>query len=194
MRRAGSSTPSSVSTLHRSGPRVDVTRLAGGARPVLLATLDVPFAEGAIAFAVDSAVESGQPLLVVNVAEILLTHWSLVGYGYVENEELQSELYKPAELAHSLAVRVERLRVCSPHPLDALLAVVAERNPGVLVFGPDRLHMRRRTYERAARRLSERAGCLVWTEAEPLAEQAALASRRRGPRVLLTSVLRRKRR
>jgi nucleotide-binding universal stress UspA family protein len=180
-------------TVRNSGPRDDVTGVAGGARPVLLATLDVPFAEEAIAFAVDSAAESGQPLVVVNVAEILLTHWSLVGYGYVENEELQRELCRPAELAQSLAVRVERLRVCSPHPLDALLEVVAERDPGILVFGPSRAHMRRRRYARAARCLSERAGCLLWTEAEPIAEQAALASPRRGRRVHLTSVLRRKR-
>ena len=159
---------------------------------MLLATLNVPFADDAIAFAVDSAAENGQPLVVVNVAEILLTHWSLVGYGYVESEELQRELCRPAELAQSLAVRVERLRVCSPHPLDALLEVVAERNPGILVFGPSRTHIRPRRYARAARCLNERAGCLLWTEAEPIAEQAAFASRRRSPRVLLTSVLRRK--
>ena len=159
---------------------------------MLLATLNVPFADDAIAFAVDSAAENGQPLVVVNVAEILLTHWSLVGYGYVESEELQRKLYRPADLAQSLAVRVERLRVCSPHPLDALLEVVAERDPGVPVFGPDRAYIRKRRYQRAVRCLAERATCLVWTGAEPLAEQAVLASRRRSPRVLVTSVLRRK--
>jgi hypothetical protein len=129
---------------------------------VLLATLDVPFAEDATVFAVDSAVESGQPLVVVNAAEIHPTRWSLLGYGYIEKEDLQSELVKPAELAHSLAVRVERLRVCSPHPVDALLEVVAERRPGVLVFGPDRSRLRRRTYERAAKRIREKTSCLVW--------------------------------
>lgn len=179
-------------TVRRSGPRDDVSFLSARTRPVLLATLDVPFAEEATAFAVDSAVESGQPLIIVNVAEIHPTHWSLVGYGYIENEELQRELRKPAELAQSLAVPVERLRVCSPHPLDALLEVVAERNPGVLVFGPDRRHVRRRKYEHAAEFLRARTGCLVWTEAEPIADQAALAMPRRGPRVLVTSVLRRK--
>ena len=160
---------------------------------MLLATLDVPFEEDATVFAVDSAVESGQPLVVVNVAEVLPTRWTLVGYGYLERAELQDALRKPAELAHSLAVNVERLRVCSPHPIDALLEVVAERNPGVLVFGPDRSCLRRRTYERAARRIRERSSCLVWTEAEPMPEDAALAMPRRGPRVLVTSVLRRKR-
>jgi nucleotide-binding universal stress UspA family protein len=159
---------------------------------VLLATLDVPFAEEATSFAVDTAVESGQPLVLVNAVEVLPTTWSLLGYGYIEREDLQTNLRKPAEIAHSLAVHVERLRVCSPHPIDALLEVVAERDPGILVFGPDRSCLKRRRYERAVRCLCERAGCLVWTEAEPIAEEAALASRRRSPRVLLTSVLRRK--
>jgi universal stress protein family protein len=131
-------------------------------RPVLLATLDVPFAEEATAFAVDSAVESGQPLVVVNAAEIHPTRWSLLGYGYIEREDLQEELRKPAELAHSLAVHVERLRVCSPHPVDALLAVVAERRPGVLVFGPDPSRLGRRKHARAVKRIRERTSCLVW--------------------------------
>ena len=149
-------------TLRRSGPREDVSLLSSGGRPVLLATLDVPFAGDATAFAVDSAVESGQPLVVVNVAEVPPTPWTLLGYGYIEKEELQDELRKPAELAHSLAVQVERLRVCSPHPIDALLEVAAERNPAVLVFGPDRVHVPSRRYRRAERAMRERAPCLVW--------------------------------
>jgi hypothetical protein len=181
-----------VQTLRRSGPREDISFLSAGARPIVLATLDVPFSDEAIVFAVDSAVEAGQPLVVVNVAQIQPTHWSVLGYGYIEKEELQRELCKPAELAQSLAVHVERLRLCSPHPLDALVELVAERNPGMLVFGPERRFLRRRTYERAARRLRQRVGCLVWTATETVPQQPALASKRRGPRVLLTSVLRRK--
>ena len=179
-------------TLRRNGPCEDLSLGSSGARPVLLATLDVPFAEDAAVFAVDSAVESGQPLVVANVAEVLPTLWTIHGYGYVERDDLQRELRKPAELAHSLGVRVERLRVCSPHPLDTLLEVVAERDPGVLVFGPDRARIRRRTYERAARRLRARTSCLVWTESEAGPEEA-FAMPDRGRRVHLTSVLRRKR-
>ena len=149
-------------TVRRSGPREDELRLSAGARPVLLATLDVPFDEQATAFAIDSAVENGQPLLVVNAAQIQPAPWALLGYGYIEREDLQAELSKPARLAQSLAVHVERLRVCSPHTVDALIEVVAERNPGVLVFGPDRTRLRRWTYARAARRISERVSCLVW--------------------------------
>ncbi len=149
-------------TLRRSGPHEDVSLLSAGGRPVLLATLDVPFAEEATAFAVDSAVETGQPLVVVNVAEVPPTPWSLLGYGYIAREDLQDELRKPAELAQSLAVRVERLRVCSPHPVDALLEVVAERAPGLLVFGPDPSQLKPRVFRKVARKIRDRATCLVW--------------------------------
>jgi len=150
-------------TLRRKTPREDVSVLSTSDRPVLLAMLVVPFSEEATAFAVDSAVESGRPLVVVNAAEVLPTAYALLGYGYVEREDLQEALCKPAELAQSLAVRVERLRLCSPHPVDALLELAAERNPAILVFGPDRAHLPSRRYRRAERAVRERASCLVWS-------------------------------
>ena len=162
MHLGGSSTPNSVLTLRRSGPTEDISSLAAAGRPVLLATLDVPFAEDATAFAVDSAVETGQPLVVVNAVEVLPVHSTFLGYGYVERPDLQDDLRKPADLARSLAVRVERLRVCSPHPIAALLELVAERNPGVLVFGPEPSRLKPRTYRRAAKKIREGTTCLVW--------------------------------
>ena len=150
-------------TLRRRNTHEAAAALGSRDRPVLLATLDVPYADEAIAFAVDTAVENGQPLLLVNAAEVLPTAYSLLGYGYVEREELQDALLRPVKLARSLAVAVERLRVCSPHPVDALLEVVAEREPGILVFGPDRRHLSGRRYRKAERAVRERASCLVWT-------------------------------
>jgi len=150
-------------TLRRRISREDVSVFSSGDRPVLLATLDVPFSEEATAFAVDTAVESGKSLVLVNAAEVLPTAYTLLGYGYVEREELQEAVRKPAEPAHSLAVPGERLRVCSPHPVDALLEVTAERDPAILVFGPDRAHLPSRRYRRAERAVCERAPCLVWT-------------------------------
>jgi len=153
-----------VLTLRRRSSREVLSPSRSQGRPVLLATLDVPFSEEATAFAVDSAVENGQPLLLVNAAEVLPTTYTILGYGYVERDDLQEALRKPAELARSLAVPVERLRVCSPHPVAALLEVAAERNPAVLVFGPDRSLLPRRRYRRAAKAVRERAACLVWTD------------------------------
>ena len=138
-----------------------------GARPVMLATFDVPFAAEAAELAVDAAVEAGQGLVVVNVSLVSLMPMSLLmGYAYIETEELTVALRAPAELAASLDVRVELLRVSSPHPADALLELVSERSPGLLVLGPDMTRVRARLYRKAVRRIRERATCLVWLAPE----------------------------
>ncbi len=152
-----------MGALATRGPVGGLEESASRRRPVMLVTLDAPIVPEARTLAIDAAVESGQPLIVVNVAEVVPSHSILFGYGYVGSEQLEQQLRETAALALSLAVQVERLRVCSPHPVDALLELVAEREPGMLVFGPEPSRMRRRTYERAARRVCERAGCLVWT-------------------------------
>ncbi|MBA2536602.1 MAG: universal stress protein [Actinobacteria bacterium] len=134
------------------------------ARPVMLATLEVPFDAEAASFAVDSAVESGQPLIVANAVEIPLGPATVfLQYGDLDpTPEDAAALRAPAQLAHSLGVRVERFRLKSPHPVDAILELAAERAPGLLVFGPDRRRVRGRRYRKAARAIRERAGCLVW--------------------------------
>jgi ABC-type sugar transport system substrate-binding protein len=136
----------------------------GAARPVLLATLGVPFDHAASVFAVDAAVEAGQPLILANVVELPPLAMSVqLGYDQLDDaEELAESLAAPARLAASLGVAVERLRVRSPRPVAGLLALVAEREPGLLVFGPDRARVSRRRYRRAVDTLLERAPCLVW--------------------------------
>jgi hypothetical protein len=152
-------------TLRRRGSRDDVSSLsAAGTRPVMLATLEVPFDEAAAALAVDAAVECGQTLIVANVVEMPLGPMCvLMGYGALDpSDEEASRFRAPAELAHALGVRVERLRVRSPHPADALLELVAERQPGLLVFGPDRSRIKPRVFRKVAKKIRERVTCLVW--------------------------------
>ncbi len=137
-------------------------------RPVLLATLGVPFDHEATSFAVDTAVESGQPLIVANVTQLDPLPLSLMlGYDALEEftPEVSRSVRAPAELAQSLGIQVERLRVRSPRPVEALLTLVAERRPGILVFGPDRGKISARSYRRALRAIRERAPCLVWAAA-----------------------------
>ena len=92
-------------------------------------------------------------------------------YEYVGTQEVEDALREPAALAASLAVEVERIRLCSPRPIQALVELVAERRPGLLVVGPDRSRLRRRTYAkltkriRAARRLPRLAAVLIGTVA-----------------------------
>jgi hypothetical protein len=157
-----------VKTLRRTPPREQTTHFAGSGRPVLLATIDAPFDEDAAIFAVESAVECGQPLIVANVLEIPLGPLCVaMGYGTLEpSREDAANLKAPAELAHSLGVSLERLRILSPHPVDALLELVVERKPGLLVFAPDRDAVKARNYRRAAKKIADRASCLVWLAGE----------------------------
>jgi hypothetical protein len=76
--------------------------------------------------------------------------------------EVSASLRRSAELARSLGVHVERLRVRSPRPVQALVDLVADVRPGVLVFGPDREALRKRRFRRALRAVRDRVTCLVW--------------------------------
>lgn len=144
----------------------DVSMGSGAAsRPVLLATMGVPLDEEASVFAVDTAVESGQRLVVVNVTTLEPLRMSItLGYDTLPEltPEVSASLRRSAELARSLGVHVERLRVRSPRPVQALLDLVDDVRPGVLVFGPDRKALRERRYRKALRAVRERVTCLVW--------------------------------
>lgn len=137
---------------------------AGAARPVLLVTLGVPFDPDASAFAVDSAVEAGQGLIVANVVQLPPLSMSVqLGYDQLpDSPEDEAAFRAPAALAHSLGVEVERLRVRSLRPVEAVLELVVERHPGMLVFGPDRRRIKPRRYRKAAKAIRARVNCLVW--------------------------------
>jgi hypothetical protein len=136
-----------------------------GGRPVMLATLDVPFDTSAVTFAVDSAVELGQRLIVANFLERTpLPLSAMLGYDDLPYPpQLEESLKAPAMLALSLGVEVTRLRVKSFHPIPAMLEVMAEQTPGIFVFGPDRARIPRFRYKRAVRAIRSRGGTLLWT-------------------------------
>jgi nucleotide-binding universal stress UspA family protein len=148
----------------RRGPQVPVRSDRAKGRPVLLATLDVPFDLDAVAFAVDSAVELGQPLIIANFVERApLPLSTMLGYDDLPYPpEMEDSLAAPARLAVSLGVQVTRLRVKSFHPIPAMLEVLAEQGAGIFVFGPDRARIRRLRYLRAARAIRAKASTLVW--------------------------------
>jgi nucleotide-binding universal stress UspA family protein len=133
-------------------------------RPVLLATLDVPFDPHAVVFAVDSAVEMGERLIVANIVERPpLPLSTMLGYEDLPYPpEMERSLAEPARLADSLGINVTRLRVKSFHPIPAMLEVVAEQNAGLFVFGPDRSRMMRLRYWRAARAIRSTVTTLIW--------------------------------
>jgi nucleotide-binding universal stress UspA family protein len=150
--------------LQRRRPKAPVPPRGSPGRPVLLATLDVPFDHDAVTFAVDSAVELGARLIVVNVVERPpLPLSAIMGYDDLPYPpEMAESLDEPVRLARSLGIEVTRLRVKSLHPIPALLEVVAEQDPGLFVFGPDRGRIMRLRYWRAARAIRSSVTTLIW--------------------------------
>jgi nucleotide-binding universal stress UspA family protein len=137
----------------RVGPDEHGRRRAG---PVMLATFDsAPFHADAVRVAVDSAVECGRPLVVVNAVEFAPGGRLVRIDAPLDPPAVADALRAPAELAHALGLRVERLRLLSPRVPRALLALVSERRPALVVFGPDPRALRRlrRPTRRRARRL-----------------------------------------
>jgi hypothetical protein len=158
--------PRAASRRHKTQPSGPVAGEAGrsAGRPVLLATLDVPFDHDAVVFAVDSAVEVGQRLIVANFAERApLPLSAILGYEDLPyTDEMADSLAAPARLAAELGVAVSRMRVRSFHPIAAILQVLAEEGAGIFVFGPDRSRLPKLRYRRAARAITDRATSLVW--------------------------------
>jgi len=131
---------------------------------VMLATLDVPFDRTAMVFAVESALATGGRLIVANVVERPpLPLSTMLGYEDLPYPPKMAEaLVEPVLLARSLGVEVTRLRVKSMHPIPALIETVAEQDPGLFVFGPDRRRMNRLRYWRAVRAVRAKVTTLVW--------------------------------
>ena len=150
--------------VQRRRPQAPILPDGSPGRPVLLATLDVPFDRDAVVFAVDSAVEMGTRLIVANVVERPpLPLSAIMGYDDLPyTAEMAESLVEPVRLARSLGVEVTRLRVKSLHPVPALLEVVAETDPGLFVFGPDRKRIMRLRYWRAARAIRSNITTLIW--------------------------------
>jgi len=153
-----------VPVVQRATPLATEPPRGARGRPILLATLDVPFDHDAVVFAVDAAVESGERLIVANVVErpplplsVMLGHEDLP-----YRPEMAESLAGPVRLARSLDVDVTRLRVKSLHPIPALLEAVAEQDPALFVFGPDRHRIMRVRYWRAARAIRSNVTTLTW--------------------------------
>jgi nucleotide-binding universal stress UspA family protein len=131
----------------------------------LLATFfSVPFDHRAAAFAVDSAVEAGVPLIVTNVVELAPLAMSVrLGYDFIGNPpEIEAALRTPVELASSCGVQTERLLIRSPRPIAALLQITAERRPGLLILGSYDALLSSRFSRRLWRAVCASAACLVW--------------------------------
>src|SRR5215207_8455108 len=149
--------------------RDDLTGVASAptrARPVVLATLSVRVDPSAERMAIDSALEAGVPLVLVNILRFrpYPTTLALVGPEGLNlpHEEDLDAVRATAGRAAELGVQTAMLGVTTTRPVTALLQIVREKNAGLLVFGPDLKLTSRLRFRAAARRLRREAGCLIW--------------------------------
>jgi nucleotide-binding universal stress UspA family protein len=145
---------------------IDVHAGRTSARPVVLATLQVRVDPSAERMAIDSALEAGVPMLLVNLIRLppYATTMILMGpeHTTLPHEEDLDAVRATARRAAELGVKTELLRVRTPRPVQALLEVASERDAGLIVFGPHLGRVGRTRFRRAARRIRRDAACLVW--------------------------------
>jgi hypothetical protein len=139
------------------------TRTATDVRPVMLLTLNVPLDEAAVAFAVDTALETGAELYLCDAIPIAVGNPAVhAGRSFAERDT-RRELDEVGARARSLGVRVTQMVFHNPKPISASLDVIRDAGVGLVVFGPSRRRLGRWSFRRSARRLREGASCLVWT-------------------------------
>jgi nucleotide-binding universal stress UspA family protein len=148
-------------------PPGDVLVAGSERRPVVLATLAVPFEPEAFRVALQAAMESGVTLIVVDAVE--LPFWPQSIATRHADTELDADRARIKELvsqAAGLGVEVEHLRVRSPRPAEAVVQIATERRAGLLVFGPDPTRFKPRFFSRVVKRIRKRVSCLLWVAGE----------------------------
>ncbi|MHB1569757.1 MAG: adenine nucleotide alpha hydrolase family protein [Solirubrobacteraceae bacterium] len=134
-------------------------------RPVLLVTLSVRIDPAAERVAIESALETGSRLVIANMLWLQPFPTTLVlarEVATLPHEEDLDEVRGTAQRAADAGVPTELLRISSRRPLQALIELVSERRPGLVVLGPDPRRTPRWWRALAARRIRKRTDCLVW--------------------------------
>jgi nucleotide-binding universal stress UspA family protein len=138
------------------------TRASAPVGPVVLAMLSSRVDPSAERLAIESCLDAGVPLVVVNaVAAPPYPHTLHLGALDPAREDY-AEVRATAERAAALGIRVEHLRVTTPRPARAIVEIAKERAAGLLVLGPKRGRVSRWRFKRAARAVTRSLTCLVW--------------------------------
>ena len=131
-------------------------------RPVMLLTLNVPFDEDAIRFAIETAASTGADLWVCDAIPLGFENYA----GHVARQYSESlnrkHMTAVARRSRELGVRTEQLVFHNRKPVAAALEIAREERVGLLVFGANRKDLGRFTFRRAVGRLQRDATCLIW--------------------------------
>jgi nucleotide-binding universal stress UspA family protein len=150
-------------TLHRPAPPAGGPA-ARNVRPVMLLTLNVELEEPAIAFAIDSAAETGAELYICDA--IPLEYRNYVGHvarQYAEHT-IRKHLDEVARRARGRGISTSQLAFHNPKPVKTALEVARTERIGLLVFGASRKELGKRSFKRAVKRIREDPPCLVWVQ------------------------------
>jgi nucleotide-binding universal stress UspA family protein len=148
-------------TLDRAAPPPPVT-VGRRVRPVMLLTLNVELEEPAIAFAIESAAQTGAELYICDA--IPLEYRNYVGHvarQYAEQMN-RKHLDAVANRARKLGVTTTQLAFHNPRPVKMALEVARTEQIGLLVFGADRNELGKRSFRKAVKRIRDNPPCLVW--------------------------------
>jgi nucleotide-binding universal stress UspA family protein len=130
--------------------------------PVVLATLASRVDPDAERIAIQSCLDAGVQLVLVNAVSAPVGARTLRLGGLDPVREDYLAVRATAERAASLGIRVEHLRVMTPRPARTILEIAKERSAGLLMLGPKRGCVPRWRFRRAARAVRKSATCLVW--------------------------------
>ena len=131
-------------------------------RPVMLLTFDVPFDRVAVAFAVETAAETGAELYICDGVPVATGNPAVAASRTFGASETRKDTDAVAREARERGVRTTQLVFHHPRPVHAALEVTRDEHVGLLVFGSDRKRIGRWNFRRIARRLRKSAPCLVW--------------------------------
>jgi len=136
------------------------TRAGSAVGPVVLATLSSRVDPEAERLAIDSCLDAGVALVVVNAIAAPACPRTL----HLGALDPAREDYAAVRAA-SFGIRVEHLRVTTPRPARAIVQIARERAAGLLVLGPKQGRVSRRRFKRAVRAVRGSLTCLVWIAA-----------------------------
>ena len=150
-------------TLDRPAPPA-ADPAARNVRPVMLLTLNVGLEEPAIAFAIDSAAETGAELYICDA--IPLEYRNYVGHvarQYAE-QTIRKHLDEVARRARDRGVSTSQLAFHNPKPVKTALEIARTERIGLLVFGASRKELGKRGFKKAVKRIRQDPPCLVWVQ------------------------------
>ena len=150
-------------TLDRAAPPTAATT-GRRVKPVMLLTLNVELEEPAIAFAIETAAQTGAELYICDA--IPLEYRNYVGHvarQYAEQIN-RKHLDAVARRARETGVTTTQLAFHSPRPVKIALEVARDEQIGLLVFGANRKGLGKRYFRKAIKRIRADAPCLVWVD------------------------------